>query len=142
MIWCAEGALAISLALRVLSWMAARRLAGSSIWVASDAVIKLTWFPTSAFVSSLRVETGICAINGLAGSSSRFCRYCRAAPATSAKTTSLSLTPNASLTALALASSTRVPVTRRCGDTGALNRVLGASKYRAGLPATPNAAIC
>ena len=42
---------------------------------------------------------------------------------------------------LARASSTRQPVMRRCGDTDALKRVLGASKYRDGLLLTPNAAI-
>ena len=96
--------------------------------VARDAVIELIWLPTSPLLSSVRVDTGICAISGLAGSSPRFCRYSRAAPATSASTTSLSLTPKAVLTALTRASSTRLPVIRRCGETGALNRVLGASK--------------
>lgn len=96
--------------------------------VASEAVIELIWLPTSDCEPSVRVDTGICAISGLAGNSPRFCRYSRAAPATSASTTSLSLTPKASLTALARANSTRVPVIRRCGETDALNRVLGASK--------------
>src|SRR5262249_26247657 len=142
MIWCADNALAIPLALWVLSWMARSRSAGSSMSVASDAVIELLLLPPSSLLSSVRVETGICAISGLIGSSSRFCRYSRAAPATSASTTSLSLTPKASLTALARASSTRQPVMRRCGDTGALNRVLGASKNRGGLLVRPSAATC
>ncbi len=119
--------------------MAARRLAGSSIRVAGDAVIELTLVPDVG----LRFAAGgdrICArstawrqlvtlLVGIAG------------PPWPPATMSLSLTPNASLTALALASSTRVPVTCRRGDTGALKPRLGASKYRAGLPATHAATL-
>lgn len=74
MIWCADNALAISLALCVLSWMARSRSPGSSMWVANDTVIELTLLPMSSLFSSVRVETGICAMSGLAGSSPRFCR--------------------------------------------------------------------
>ncbi len=104
--------------------MAGRQALADPIWVASDAVIELTWFPTSAFVSSLRWRPE--SARSTAWRAARHASVGNGRPGHQRQDDVVEFDAERVLTALALASSTRVPVTRRCGDTGALNRVLGA----------------
>lgn len=71
MILRASSARRISLAWRVLRWIATRRSTGSSMSVASVANIAPTRFPISDFSSALRSDTGTWAMRGSGGSSPR-----------------------------------------------------------------------
>jgi hypothetical protein len=58
MILCTDNACWISLAFRVLSWIAARRSRGSAMSVASEVNIDPTLLPTSSRSVSVRSDTG------------------------------------------------------------------------------------
>ena len=125
MICCAVSAARISLAALVVAWIVRRRSAGSSMSVAMAANIIDTWVPMCWSWSAL-IETGTCATRGASGISPRSVRYERSAPDTVAGTTSLSLTPNASFTALTSASDVDADADERLGVSVPLNGVRGA----------------
>ena len=76
--------------------------------------------------SPVRIDTGTIARNGASGSASWRSRYSRSAPAQIAITTSLTVQPVASFSALMLASAVDRIANRRCGVTARLNGVGGA----------------
>ena len=75
------------------------RSAGSPIWVSIRQNIHVVWLRPGRSDFSC-TDTGTVATSGLSGSSPRSSRNCRNTPAHNATTTSLTVTPNRSLTLL------------------------------------------
>ena len=123
----AGSALCCSLATRIPSCTAASRAAGSAKCVGSEVMTAETRLPWVPFCSSVRMDTGTDATSGRSGRASCFCSQVRNAPAHSAITTSLTVTPAAFLIALTSASGTLVKAQRRCGPMFLLNGVAGAT---------------
>ena len=76
--------------------------------------------------SPVRIDTGTIARNGASGSASWRSRYSRSAPVQIAMTTSLTVQPLASFSALMLPRAVDRIANRRCGVTARLNGVGGA----------------
>jgi hypothetical protein len=79
--------------------MARMRSAGSPIWVSTPQNIHVVWLRPGR-PDLLWTDTGTVATRGLSGSSPRSSRKRRKTPAHKATTTSLTVTPNRSLTLL------------------------------------------
>src|SRR5271156_3259703 len=122
----AGSALCCSLAARIASCTAASRPAGSAKLVGSAAMTDETRLPWAPFCSSVRMDTGTAVSSGPSGRASCFCSQTRSAPAHSAITTSLTVTPAAFLISLTCASGRLVKAQRRCGPMFLLNGVAGA----------------
>lgn len=102
-----------SLAPRVDSAIRRKRSEGSGSWVARWANMADTRLLALPFSSSVRTETGMHATRESSGRSPRSSRYLRNVPDMIASTTSLTLTPNASLISLTPAKGTRAKATSR-----------------------------
>ena len=102
------------------------RSTGSSQSVGSSATIDDTRFVHGSSSMPVRIETGTIARSGSAGSASWRSRYSRSAPAHTAITTSLTVPPVASLSALMFDSAVVRIANRRCGPTLLFQGVGGA----------------
>src|SRR3954454_9258852 len=114
-----------SLALRSSSCVRRRRSAASGSSVGIGTIIIETRLPNVPCCSSVRTDMGTIATSGSAGSASPASSHRGTAPAHSATTTSLTVSPSAPLSALTASSESCPNAKRRCAEIGPLNAVRG-----------------
>src|SRR5947207_810046 len=108
---------------RLMAW---RRSTGSSMLVASDTSMAVTWLPIEPRSPLVRTDIGTIATRDDSGSSPFSDRYRRSAPAQTASTTSLTVPPSAFFTIFTSSRDTSAKAKRRWGVMEVFNEVRGA----------------